>query len=150
MFWLVICTDNVRLARTPQSLRNQAVSSDVSDQVEIEKSPPNGHARQHDNHMEHVTAANEDQNAKKPIPLDSSDVDARDHSINGRSRKQEHGLDSIVKVDPHHSELGLALDSIGEDDEDIDVARILHSIGDDDDYEYEIDIDIEKTEYKFT
>lgn len=79
--------------------------------------------------MEHVTS-DEDQNVKE------------------QNTKQAHGLDSVAEVD--HSEFEHAFESIGDDDEDIDVTRFLHSFGDDDDYEYEIDIDIEKTEYTFT
>lgn len=120
-------TDNVRLARSPQSQaeRLQTPNSD-SDHSEINISPPNGHARQQD--------VNPDE---EPIILDSRGEVANDSN-------------SVAKVDHRHSELEHAFDSIGEDDEDIDVARFLHSFGDDDDYEYEIDIDIEKTEYKFT
>lgn len=104
----------------------------------INLSPPNGHARQQD--MEYATA-NEDKYAKETITMDSTGLVAQNN-------KQDRRLDLVADVDHHHSKLEHAFDSIGEDVEDIDVARFLHSFGDDDDYEYEIDI--EKTEYKFT
>lgn len=124
-------TENVRLARSPQS---PAILLDTTknhkdaysnDQTAINISPPNGHARQQINAVENHT--------KKQIRLHSTDEVAQ-HVISNHSRRQH------------------AIDSFSEDDDYIEVARILHSFGDDDDYynEYEIDIDIEKIEYKST
>lgn len=139
-------TENVRLARSPENHPrlsqtpkiNEAALSGDSNHGVINMSPPNGHARQPDNDMEHVNTEDEDQYAES-IAVDSA---------NGQNSKQDHGLDSAAEVVHHHSDLEHAFDLIREDIEDINVARWLHSFGDNDDYEYEIDIDIEKTEYK--
>lgn len=147
--------ENIRLDRSPQSHARdtpklkETVFSKEGYQGEINISTPNGHARQQD------VTPDEDQHAKEPITIvDSTGEVALElkhtNSSSVQLNKQDRELDSVSEVDHHHSELEHVFDSIGEDDGDVDVARFLHSFGEDDNYEYEIDIDIEKTEYKLT